>query len=74
MKTTNYSPAYTNRPFSRIHDLERGCVMYNRLTNPAKLRTDDEHARCRKAARKVRTYLFRSGGVKEAESGRLYPI
>lgn len=60
--------------FSRVHTLERGCVLYNRFTSPSAMRTDAEHARCRKAARRVRSFLFRIGGVAESESGRLYPL
>lgn len=57
------------------HDIERACELYNRYTNPAKLRTDEAHARCRKAARKVKAYARRRHGsrISEAEDGRLHP-
>lgn len=69
------TPAYAIRPFDIVHDIERACELYNRYTDPAKLRTDEAHARCRKAARKVKAYARRrhAGRIFEAENGRLYP-
>lgn len=37
--------------------LTRSLNLWNRLTNPAALRSDDEHRRYRKAARKVRAII-----------------
>lgn len=63
------TPTISNRTLKT----ERGCYLYNCLTDPAKLRTDDEHARCRKHARKVRAYLMRKGWAFESENGTLFP-
>lgn len=62
-------PTISNRALQS----ERGCYLYNSLTNPAKLRADEEHARCRKHARKVRAFLFCKGWAFESENGQLYP-
>ncbi len=69
------TPAWAIRPFDIVHDIERACELYNRYTNPAKLRTDEAHARCRKAARKVKAYARRRHGsrISEAGDGRLHP-
>jgi hypothetical protein len=58
------------------YELSRAILMYNRFTNPSVMRSDDEHAINRRAARKVRTYLRRHFGRAYAEcnSGRLYEI
>ena len=39
------------------HHMFRAISLYNRLTNPATLRTDAEHRRCRKAAKSVLKHI-----------------
>ena len=52
------------------HSAIRACALYNRLTNPAALRTDEQHRIYRKAARKVRAIIHRHALGRESESGR----
>lgn len=59
--------------------IERACRLYNSLTDPAALRTDTEHGRYRRAARKVRAFIERNftEGRHFAESdhrGTLHPL
>lgn len=54
------------------YDLDRACSMHNRLTSPSALRSDFEHSRCRRAARRVRRFINRY--YREWDSGNLYSI
>ena len=60
---------------SRTHlrNAERACALYNRVTCPRTLRTDEQHAICRRAARKVRAWVVARAShvIRENENGRL---
>lgn len=42
---------------SQAFNIRRACMLYNWHTSPTALRTDDEHERHNKAARKITAWL-----------------
>lgn len=60
------------------NNIQRACWLFNEVSNPAALRTDSEHRRCRKAQRNVMNFInryYREGcDYKEFSNGMLFPI
>lgn len=60
---------------ARYRAAELLCAEWNRQTNPAKLRTDWEHKRCRQLAKLIRQRLAQEGlPYHETESGRAVSV
>jgi hypothetical protein len=50
------------------------CAEYNRVTNPATLKTDAQHYEDNETARVIRARLKKlNARVRESETGKLYP-
>ncbi len=60
------------------YQISRACSLYNHYTSPSALRTDSEHAICRKAAARVRMWLSRNATNRvdyyETENGRFVAL